>query len=72
MSMADKLKNATINIAPTATLGETVSNEVVSEVMNEIEEEKTDKLTDDRSVLEAKQDDNTEDDDLYNIKNFVI
>jgi ParB family transcriptional regulator, chromosome partitioning protein len=71
-SMSDKLKNAMINVAPTMTVSEVVSNSVVDEVIEEIETEDEGKLTDDRGTVEAKKDDNTEDDDLYNLKNFVI
>jgi hypothetical protein len=71
-SMADKLKNAVVNVAPVVAVSDVVSSQVVDEVMQEIETENDSKLTDDRGIQEVKQDDNTEDDDLYNLKNFVI
>jgi ParB family chromosome partitioning protein len=75
MTMAEKLKNAVVNISPVATISDQVVNEVL-EKDNLISVEETskvgDKMEDDRGIVEAKQDDNSEDDDLYNLKNFVI
>ena len=69
-------------------LGETVGltkekeiNEVVSEDLEKVnndlagvetETEVEEKLVDDRGIDEAKKDEDTSDDDLYNIKNFSI
>ena len=45
----------------------------VPEVVEEgVEADNSHELIDDRGTAESKQDENTEDDDLYNIKNFVI
>jgi hypothetical protein len=55
----------------------TVSDVEVEKSNNDLaglEEEgkKTDTLVDDRSVEEAKKDEDSTDDELYNIKNFTI
>jgi ParB family chromosome partitioning protein len=52
---------------------ETQNEEEVTEpVVWEEEAKEVETLVDDRGAEESKKDDNTEDDDLYNIKNFVI
>jgi ParB family transcriptional regulator, chromosome partitioning protein len=79
ISMSDKLKNAALAMgvqqASQATSLENiqVAEEVIEENLKEIVSTETpDILEDDRGTEEARKDDDAQDDELYNIKNFVI
>lgn len=48
------------------------NTETSEEIVENQTEPENNSLIDDRGAAESKQDDNSEDDDLYNLKNFVI